>query len=160
MSSVYLSFPRSLCISHCSCCLRPSCIRLIVFSVVSRSLQYTRHHVSYVVSGTPVHLVLLTLPCRLDVPTASEVGAGTHGCRNSVLLHYSVYSFRDSLPIWENHWTPVSFVLFPTVDVFRLFCVVCDLFQGFFLSSPPPTPPTPVVIVSHLFISILTTPSF
>ena len=55
---------------------------------------------------------------------------GTHGCRNSILLHYSVYSFQDSLQIWNNHLTPVVFVLCFTVGLFLLFCVVCDPFQG------------------------------
>ena len=49
---------------------------------------------------------------------ASEGGVRTHGGRNSVCLHYSVYSFRDSLYIWDKHLTLVVFVLCPTLGRF------------------------------------------
>ena len=66
-------FSRS--ISHC---LGSSCVRPVVFSIVSRPLQYTRHHSSCLISGKPSHLVLLTLPCLVDVPAGAEGGLGTH----------------------------------------------------------------------------------
>ena len=58
----------------------------------------------------------LTLFCKLYLLSwmyqqAPEGGVGTHGCRNSILLHYSVNSFRDSLHMWDIHLIPIVFVL-------------------------------------------------
>ena len=51
--------PHSLCISHSSCGLRPSCV---LPAIVSLSLQYSWHH-SCMVSGTRAHLALLVIVC-------------------------------------------------------------------------------------------------
>ena len=128
------------------------------------SLQYTRHHSSCVVSGTPAHLVLVALPCLLGVPAGAWGWCGdtrlSQLCTSSLLG----YSFRDSLHIWDNYLT----VLCPTVGLFLLFlrCVWpfprprMDSHLLFMLLLGvlylPSCPPPLCGIVSHLFMSILT----